>query len=168
MWARVGEVLPGGVARAGRGLGSAQRRGKGRLGDRMGLRACAGRRELGGGEGGAISPSLPPLGAGWREIAWAGFLGRVGDEGWGCAGRAGRAMERLGARTWRGGGVGASQAEETGLRPAETQGEGKGGTLGCEGGEQSEEAGEHGGSGGTWDMVFLVYTKWLRRARVTG
>ena len=34
--------------------------------------------------------SPPPLGAGWREIAWAGFFGRVGVEGWGCAGVAGR------------------------------------------------------------------------------
>ena len=73
----------------------------------------------------------------------------------------GTALEGLGARTWRGGGVGASRAEEAGLRPVATQGEEQAGAApGREGGEQSEEEGEHGGSeGGTWGRVFLVYTK---------
>ena len=64
----------------------------------------------------------------------------------------------------------ALRAEEAGLKPAPTKdGEQAGVAPGCEGGEEAEEAGEHGGSGGwTWDRVFVVYTKWLRRARGEG
>ncbi len=66
--ARVGEVLPGrsGGARSG-------------WGDWLGLRVGGGWRESDGGEGPAI--------------AWAGFFGRVGAEGWGWAGEEGETGE---------------------------------------------------------------------------
>ena len=53
--------------------------------------------------------------------------------------------------------MGASRAEEAGLKPAPTKdGEQARVAPGCEGGEESEEAGEHGGSGGgTWDRGCL-------------
>ena len=89
--ARVGEVLPGrcGETWAGR---RAARTGTatGGRGGRTKLRACAGRWELGGGEGGAISRQPAPRGGGLARDSLGRIFWRVGDEGWGCEGRAGR------------------------------------------------------------------------------
>ena len=52
---------------------------------------------------------LPPEGAGGREIAWAGFLGRLGEESWGCEGAAGRRWK--GWVRGRGEGVGWGRGE---------------------------------------------------------
>ena len=120
--ARVGGVLPGRCGEAWAGgwaaWSSAARGGWGDWGDWM-LRAGAGRRELGGGEGGAISrqPEIPRGDSGWREIAWAGFFGGLARKVGAVRGRLGTARGTLGARAWRGVGVGASRAEEAGLKP---------------------------------------------------
>ena len=70
--------------------------------DRMGLRACAGRRGLGGGEGGAISRQPAPSGGGLARDSLGRFFWRVGEEGWSCE----RTAERRQGRWVRGRGEG--------------------------------------------------------------
>ena len=146
--ARVGKVLPGrcGETWAGR---RAARTGTatGGRGDRTRLRACAGWRGLGGGEGGSyLSPARIPRGdSGWREIAWAGFFGGLATRVGASRGSGGTALKRLGARRGEGSGRGWRRERkgrfETG--PYERWGTERGWQPGCEGGEESEEA-EHG------------------------
>ena len=97
------------------------------------------------GELSLASPN-PHRGFGWREIAWAGFFGRVGEEDWGCEGAAGTAPGRAEVRG-RGEGVGWGRCERK--RPVCDQSLRKMGTKrGWHRGVPGERVG--GGGGGAW------------------
>ena len=104
-------------------LGGAERHGKGRLRGSDGAEGGAGRRDWVGVKGELSLASPNPLwGFGLARDSLGRFFWRVGDEGWGCEGAAGRRWRGWGA--WAGEGVGwggvgwggGARAEEAGFK----------------------------------------------------